>query len=81
MEEKENHVRVTLQMLYQKQLDNEKLLVETLAQLKALSDVPERLRAVEIWQAKTAWVEKLVYTALVAGVGAWITIIVRMVNP
>lgn len=80
MEDKENHARVTMQMLYQKQLDNERLLVETLARLDALADLPQRVRAIELIQAKTAWVEKLVYAALVAGISAWITIIVRMVN-
>ena len=58
------HVKVTLQTIYDKQLDNEKLLVRTLERLDGLADVPERLRAVELAQAKSAWVEKVAYSAL-----------------
>lgn len=48
----EPHVKVTLQTIYDKQLDNEKLLVRTLERLDGLADVPDRLRAVEISAAK-----------------------------
>lgn len=61
------HVRVTLQTIYDKQLDNERLLVRTLEKLDGLADVPDRLRAVENKQAETAWVPKVVLAALTAG--------------
>lgn len=48
----EPHVKVTLQTIYDKQLDNERLLVRTLERLDGLADVPDRLRAVEISSAK-----------------------------
>ena len=48
----EPHVKVTLQTIYDKQLDNEKLLVRTLERLDGLADVPDRLRALEINSAK-----------------------------
>lgn len=48
----EPHVKVTLQTIYDKQLDNEKLLVRTLERLDGLADVPDRLRAVEISSAE-----------------------------
>ncbi len=48
----EPHVKVTLQTIYDKQLDNEKLLVRTLERLDGLSDVPDRLRALEISSAE-----------------------------
>jgi hypothetical protein len=62
------HVKVTLQTIYDKQLDNEKLLVRTLERLDGLSDVPDRLRAVELAQARSAWVERVAYSALVGAI-------------
>ena len=67
-EEKEPHVRVTLQTIYDKQLDNERLLVRTLEKLDGLADVPDRLRRVENQQAATAWVPKVVLASLTAGI-------------
>lgn len=67
-EEKEPHVRVTLQTIYDKQLDNERLLVRTLERLDGLADVPDRLRIVENTQASTAWVPKVVLASLTAGI-------------
>jgi hypothetical protein len=72
-EETQPHVRVTLQKIYDKQLDNERLLVRTLERLDGLSDVPDRLRAVETAQAEAAWVPKVVLASLVAGISGLVT--------
>ena len=61
-------VKVTLQQIYNKQLDNERLLVKTLERLDGLADVPDRLRAVETKQAENAWVPKVVLASLTAGI-------------
>jgi len=68
MEEKEPHVRITLQTIYDKQLDNEMLLVRTLERLDGLANVPDRLRRVENIQAESAWVPKMLLAALSSGV-------------
>ena len=68
MEEKEPHARVTLQMLYSKQLENERLLIELTAKLGYLDTVPERVAQLEIQQAKSAWIEKIAWAALVGAV-------------
>ena len=73
MAEETPHVRVTLQTIYDKQLDNEKLLVRTLERLDNLGDVPDRLRAVETAQAEAAWVPKVVLASLVAGISGLVT--------
>jgi len=62
------HVKVTLQTIYDKQLDNERLLVRTLEKLDGLADVPDRLRLVEQKQAETTWVPKVVLASLTAGI-------------
>lgn len=69
-EEQQPHVKVTMNTLYRMQLDNQKLLVETLAKLEAMTDVPERLRAVELKIARAEWIERVAYTALASGVAA-----------
>lgn len=73
------HVKVTLQTIYDKQLDNEKLLVRTLERLDGLADVPDRLRAVEQNQAESAWVPKVVLGALTAGVAGFLTSIFSVI--
>lgn len=70
-EEKEQpHARVTLQMLYDKQLENQKLLIELATKMSGLEGLPERVTELEITQARYAWIEKIAYAALTAGVGA-----------
>ena len=78
-EEKEPHVRVTLQTIYDKQLDNERLLVRTLEKLDGLADVPDRLRRVENVQAAGAWVPKVVLAALTAGIAGLATALFGLV--
>jgi len=68
MESPEPHARVTLQMLYSKQLENERLLIELTAKLGYLDTVPERVAQLEIQQAKNAWIEKIAWAALVGAV-------------
>jgi len=68
METPEPHARVTLQMLYSKQLENERLLIELTAKLGYLDTVPERVAQLEIQQAKNAWIEKIAWAALVGSV-------------
>ena len=68
MESPEPHARVTLQMLYSKQLENERLLIELTAKLGYLDTVPERVAQLEIQQAKNAWIEKIAWAALVGSV-------------
>ena len=74
------HVKVTLQTIYDKQLDNEKLLVRTLERLDGLADVPDRLREVERAQAESAWVPKVVMTALTAGVVGFLTALFSVIR-
>jgi len=74
------HVKVTLQTIYDKQLDNERLLVRTLERLDGLADVPDRLREVERSQAEYAWVPKVLMAALASGIGGFITAIFGLVS-
>ena len=62
--------RVTINMLYAKQLENEQLLIELSERLASMEHIPSRVRDLELAQAKTAWIEKVAYVALTTGVGA-----------
>ena len=66
----EQPTRVTINQLYQQQLQNEKLLIEMSQRLANMEQLPSRVRELELQQARNAWVEKVAYSGLVAGVGA-----------
>lgn len=70
MGEHEPAARVTMQMLYNKQLENERLLIELNARLSNLDNLPDRVAALEIHHARSAWVEKIAWAALVGAVVA-----------
>ena len=78
MEEKEPHASLTLQMLYGKQLENERLLIQLTAKLGYLDTIPQRVAQLEIQQAKSAWIEKIAWAALVAGIVSIINSIIRV---
>ena len=70
--------RVTINMLYAKQLENEKLLIELSERLASMEQIPSRVRELELQQAKAQWIEKVAYVALTAGVGAVIAAVMQL---
>jgi len=72
--------RVTMNMLYEKQLENERLLIELSQRLTAIEQLPQRVRELELQEAKTAWIEKVAYAALTAGVGAVAVAVMQMMG-
>lgn len=62
-------------MLYDKQLENQKLLIELATKMSGLEGLPERVTELEITQARYAWIEKIAYAALTAGVGAIVALL------
>lgn len=74
------HVKITINDLYREQQETNKLLVKTVAHLEQLADVPDRLRAVEISQARAAWVEKIAYSALGGAIIAVGTTIISSIS-
>jgi hypothetical protein len=75
MAEETTGVRITQQAIYAKQLEHGEILVRLLEKLDHLDDVPARMREVEITLARLAWIEKIAYTALTAGVVSLISAI------
>jgi len=79
MAEDENPTgRITNHMLYAKQLENEKLLIELAERLAHMEQIPARVRELELQQAKAQWIEKVAYVALTAGVGSIIAALMQV---
>jgi hypothetical protein len=58
------HVKVTINDLYKEQQETNKLLIQLASELKGLSDIPDRVRSVEIQIAKMQWIDVIAKTAL-----------------
>ncbi len=69
------HVKVTINDLYKEQQETNKLLIQLATELKSLSDVPDRVRAVEIQIAKMHWIDIIAKTALAGAVTSFIATI------
>lgn len=68
MAEDTTGVRITQHMIYQKQIEMNDTQIKMLEKLDGLADVPDRIREVELTLARLAWIEKIAYTGLTAGV-------------
>jgi hypothetical protein len=68
MAEDTTGVRITQNMIYQKQQAMNEIQLQMLQKLDNLEDVPSRIREVELTLARLAWVEKIAYTGLTAGI-------------
>jgi hypothetical protein len=68
MAEETTGVRITQHMIYQKQLEMNDTQIKMLEKLDNLADVPDRIREVELTLARLAWIEKISYTGLAAGI-------------
>jgi hypothetical protein len=73
MPEEQTGVRITQQAIYAKQLEHGETLVKILEKLDHLDDVPNRIREVELTLARLAWIEKIAYTGLAAGITGFVS--------
>jgi hypothetical protein len=74
-----NHVKVTINDLYKEQQETNKLLIQLASELKGLSDLPDRVRSLELELARMEWIDRIAKTALggavVSFVAAMFTIV------
>lgn len=87
MENQQVHVKITINDLYKEQQETNKLLIQLAAELKNLSNLPEEvtrldmeISKIKLAAAENAWIAKVVWAALVAGVGGFIAAIWQLVN-
>lgn len=69
------HVKVTINDLYKEQQETNKLLIQLASELKGLSDIPDRVRNVELQIAKMHWIDIIAKTALAGAVASFIATI------
>jgi hypothetical protein len=62
------HVKVTINDLYREQQETNKLLIQLAADLRNMSDLPDRVRAVEKYQDENSWLARVVWLALSTGI-------------
>jgi len=68
MSEQDNHVKITNLMMYQKLVEISDGQIKIWEKIDGLADLPDRVRNIEIEQAKISWVSKIAYSGLTAGV-------------
>jgi hypothetical protein len=80
MSEETQSVRITQQMIYQKQIEMNDTQLKMLVKLDNLDDVPDRIREVELSLARLAWIERIAYTGLTGSVIAIIGLIAATIG-
>ena len=80
MADETSSVRITQQMIYQKQIEMNDTQLKMLVKLDNLDDVPDRIREVELSLARLAWIERIAYTGLTGSVIAIIGLIASTIG-
>lgn len=75
MAEETTSVRITQKDIYEKLLELQSIQIEIVADIKNLKDLPNRMNRVEQKLARMEWIEKLVFSALGAGMAGLIAAI------
>ena len=80
MSDETSSVRITQQMIYQKQIEMNDTQLKMLVKLDNLDDVPDRIREVELSLARLAWIERIAYTGLTGSAIAVIGLIATTIG-
>jgi hypothetical protein len=75
MAEETTSVRITQKDIYEKLLELQSIQIEIVADIKNLKDLPNRMNRVEQKLARMEWIEKLVFSALGAGMAGLVAAI------
>jgi hypothetical protein len=71
-------VRITQNMIYQELRQVKDTQIQMLEKLDNLADVPDRIREVELTLARLAWIERIAYTGLAAGIAGFISAMIAV---
>ena len=72
------HVKVTINDLYKEQQETNKLLIQLASELKGMADLPDRVRSIELQQARMEWIDRIAKTGLGAGILGFGTALVNL---
>jgi hypothetical protein len=75
-----NHVKVTINDLYKEQQETNKLLIQLASELKGLSDLPDRVRSLELELARMEWIDRIAKTALGGAIVSFIAAMFTIVR-
>jgi hypothetical protein len=67
------HVKVTINDLYKEQQETNKLLIQLAADLRNMSDLPDRVRALEKYQDENSWIPKVLWLSVTAAITGFAT--------
>lgn len=73
MADEHSNVRITNLMMYEKLMDINENQIQMMSELKHLSTLPDRVRAIEAKQERQEWVNKGAIVAFITGVAALVT--------
>jgi hypothetical protein len=76
----ETHVKVTNALMYQKLMDINENQIRMMAELKNLSNLPDRVRVVESRLDRLYWIERVAYSGLGASVVALISFVFTLLG-
>ena len=79
MSEETTTVKINQNTIYRELREVKETQIQILEKLDHLADVPGRVRQVELDLARLAWVEKIAYTGLSAGLVAVIGLVLNLV--
>jgi hypothetical protein len=74
------HVKVTINDLYKEQQETNKLLIQLASELKGLSDLPDRVRLIELQQARMEWIDRIAKTALGGAIVAFLAALFTLIR-
>jgi hypothetical protein len=78
--EQAQHVKITIDDIYREQQEMKQILTRMSQQLDSFGALPDRVTRLEIQMAENAWLPKVVWTSLVAGISGFVAAIWQVVT-
>jgi len=76
----ENHVKITVADIYREQQEMKQILIQLSAKLDTYGNLPDRVTKIELQQAESAWVPKVLWGALTAGITGFIIALYNLIT-
>lgn len=80
MTDQPQHVKITIDDIYREQQEMKQILTRMSQQLDGFNLIPDRVTKLEIQMAENAWIPKVVWTSLVAGITGFVAAIWQIVT-
>lgn len=74
------HVKITVADIYREQQEMKQILIQLSAKLDTYGNLPDRVTKLELAQAESAWVTKVLWGALTAGITGFILAVYNLIT-